>query len=83
MSNELKLTTVRPPADLLRDQCDALRYERSLIDFIGAFWRYVEPSEFRKNWHIDAICEHLEAAADQQIDRLMINIPPRHMKARK
>ena len=83
MSNELKLTTVRPPADLLRDQCDALRYERSLIDFIGAFWRYVEPGEFRKNWHIDAICEHLEAAADQQIDRLLINMPPRHMKARK
>ena len=81
MSNELNTATIRSPADFVRDQCDALRYDHSLVDFIGAFWRYVEPAEFQKNWHIDAICEHLEAAADQQIDRLLINMPPRHMKS--
>ena len=33
------------------------------------------------NWHIDAICDHLEALAAGQIDRLLINVPPRHMKS--
>jgi hypothetical protein len=75
------VAALRSPADLLRDECDALRYERSLIDFIGASWCFVEPSAFQRNWHIEAICEHLEAAADQQIDRLLINMPPRHMKS--
>jgi hypothetical protein len=72
----------RLPEDLFRDQCDALRYERSLIDFIAAFWRFVEPKGFQGGWHVEAICDHLEAAANWQIKRgLLINIPPRHMKS--
>jgi predicted phage terminase large subunit-like protein len=74
-------TASRAPEDVLRDQCDALRYERSLVDFTAAFWRFVEPMAFTGNWHIDAICEHLEAVADWQINRLLINMPPRHMKS--
>jgi predicted phage terminase large subunit-like protein len=70
-----------PPAISVRDYIDRLRYEDSLLDFIGASWRLVEPTAFLNNWHIDAICEHLEAAADWQINRLLINIPPRHMKS--
>jgi predicted phage terminase large subunit-like protein len=73
---------LRSPEDLLRDQCDVLRYEQSLIDFTAAFWRFVEPKAFQSNWHIEAICDHLEAVADRQIKRgLLINIPPRHMKS--
>lgn len=33
------------------------------------------------NWHIDAICEHLQAVTDGRIRRLLINIPPGHMKS--
>jgi predicted phage terminase large subunit-like protein len=69
------------PALSLREHADALRYEGSLADFIAAAWRFVEPRAFKSNWHIDAICEHLEACVDWQIDRLLINIPPRHMKS--
>jgi hypothetical protein len=66
----------------LRDRCDALCYERSLLDFIGGFWRCIEPKGFQSNWHVEAICDHLEAVADRQIKRgLLINIPPRHMKS--
>lgn len=32
-------------------------------------------------WHIDAIAEHLEACTNGEIRRLVINIPPRHMKS--
>ncbi len=36
---------------------------------------------FEPNWHIEAICGDLEAATNWEIDRLLINIPPRHMKS--
>jgi hypothetical protein len=57
------MTASRPAEDALRDRCDALRYERSLLDFISGFWRCIEPTGFQSNWHIEAICDHLEAAA--------------------
>jgi predicted phage terminase large subunit-like protein len=41
----------------------------------------MDPARFVPNWHIDAICEHLEAVAKGDIRRLLINIPPRHMKS--
>jgi predicted phage terminase large subunit-like protein len=74
--------THQGPAVIVRDQFDALRYESSLADFTAGAWHCVEPKRFQNSWHIDAICEHLEAAADWQINRgLLINIPPRHMKS--
>jgi predicted phage terminase large subunit-like protein len=33
------------------------------------------------NWHIGTICDHLEAVTRGEIRRLIINIPPRHMKS--
>jgi predicted phage terminase large subunit-like protein len=40
----------------------------------------IRPSiEFQGNWHIDAICDHLQNI--QQIRKLIINIPPRHSKS--
>lgn len=44
-------------------------------------WRSVETEAFVSNWHIDAICEHLEAVSFGEIKRLIINMPPRHMKS--
>lgn len=55
---------------------------RSLIEFTKEFWPVIEPGrEYKSNWHIDAICEHLEAVTRRDITRLIINIPPRHMKS--
>jgi predicted phage terminase large subunit-like protein len=65
----------------IRQRADAARCEDSLAEFIRKSWRSVEPTAFAINWHIDAICEHLEAVADWQINRLLINMPPRHMKS--
>ena len=50
--------------------------------FVREGWPVLEPAtKFVPNWHIDAIAEHLEAMADRQIRRLLINIPPRCMKS--
>jgi predicted phage terminase large subunit-like protein len=55
--------------------------KRSLRAFLPWAWNWIEPREFRSNWHIDAICDHLEAVNRGEIRRLLINIPPRHAKS--
>lgn len=55
---------------------------RSLHEFVRQAWHVLEPAEpFVDNWHIGAICEHLEAASRRELRRLIINIAPRHTKS--
>ncbi len=55
---------------------------RSLREFVGQAWPTVHFNrEFISNWHIDAICEHLEAVSSGEIRRLIINVPPRSTKS--
>ena len=55
---------------------------RSLHEYIKQSWPTIEPGRrFHDNWHIQAICEHLEAVIAGDCRRLIINIPPRHMKS--
>ena len=61
---------------------DKLLAEKSLKHFVRQAWHVVEPSTpFIDGWHIDVICEHLEAITRGEIKYLIINIPPRHMKS--
>jgi predicted phage terminase large subunit-like protein len=53
----------------------------SLRDFIRIGWPQIDKSSFVPGFHIDAICDHLEAVTRGEITRLLINIPPRHMKS--
>lgn len=62
-------------------ELDRLEYEESLITFAKSAWRYVEPKPFVDGWHLEAIAEHLQAVTYGQIDRLLINIPPRLTKS--
>lgn len=56
--------------------------QRSLYHFVKETWKIVEPATpFRPNWHIEAICEHLEAITRGQIKNLLINVPPRTGKS--
>ena len=48
---------------------------------IRAFHDLSPGEEFVDNWHIDAIVAHLEAVKAHNIKRLIINIPPRHLKS--
>jgi hypothetical protein len=54
---------------------------RSLREFVSIFWKYADPAQYIHNWHVDAICEHLEAVSKGDLRRLIINIPPRCMKS--
>lgn len=55
---------------------------RSLAYFVRRAWHILEPGQpYIHGWHVDAICEHLEAITRGQINRLLINIPPGTMKS--
>lgn len=56
--------------------------EDSLFEFTKDAWKTVEPNRpFHANWHLEAVCEHLQAVTEHQITKLVINIPPRHLKS--
>ena len=66
-----------------RDDCAS-----SLVTFIQAAWHLLEPAApYLHNWHIDAMCDHLEAISDGvEVDgsvynRLLVNVPPGAMKS--
>ena len=55
---------------------------KSLREYVARAWEIVEPGKtFVSGWHIDAICDLLEAVSRGEIQNLLINIPPRHMKS--
>jgi predicted phage terminase large subunit-like protein len=63
---------------------DDVRYvlaEKSLEDFIRIGWPYIDPAAYIPNWHIGAIADRLEAVAEGHCRRLIIMMPPRHMKS--
>ncbi len=56
--------------------------ERDLLHFVRQAWHVIEPEEqFVDNWHIRAICQHLEAVTREEIMQLLINVPPGTMKS--
>lgn len=51
-------------------------------EFLTEAWPVFVPGyEFKPNWHIDCVCEHLQAVDMGQITRLVINVPPRSFKS--
>src|SRR5579885_2022983 len=54
--------------------------ERSLYEFLQRAWPHFDPAIFTGGWHLEAICEHLEAVTRGEIRQLLINVPPRHAK---
>ena len=61
---------------------DAERLSENLYDFVRDAWKVLKPDEaYRDNWHIQAICEHLEAVSRGEIKRLQIWVPRATMKS--
>jgi hypothetical protein len=61
---------------------DRLKAEESLLEFLKQAWHVVEPAtSYIHGWHIDAICELLEAITHGHLRNVLINVPPRSMKS--
>jgi predicted phage terminase large subunit-like protein len=56
---------------------ESKRLEDSFYEFCKEAWSVVDPAEFSDNWHLEDICNHMEAVARGYISRLLLNEPPR------
>lgn len=73
----LRIANSVPALAVERELC-----KRSLHYFVQRCWHVLEPGKaFHDNWHIQLLCTHLEAVSRGEIHRLLINVPPRHMKS--
>lgn len=69
-------------AKSLQEDIKAALGRKRLHQHLKNIWPIIEPgAPFKDNWHLGAICEHLEAVSMGQIRRLLINMPPRMLKS--
>lgn len=66
-----------PDLELLRRE----HAEKSFAEFFRQCWPVIDPHPYLHNWHLDCVAEHLQAVTNGQIQRLLINIPPRSAKS--
>lgn len=72
----------RADPNLVLNELDKVDSEQSLRQFLELAWPILEPGRaFCPGWHIDAVCDHLEAVSRGEITRLLINVPPGCMKS--
>ena len=66
---------------LTRAECEVL-LRRDFGTFAGRCFRDLNPqAELAVNWHLDVIADKLTAVREGRIRRLIINLPPRHLKS--
>lgn len=54
---------------------------KRLAAFARFMWPEVDNAAYKHGWHVDAVCEHLEAVSAAEIQYFAANIPPGHMKS--
>lgn len=78
-------TPARPIKPTLADHLAALDRadvaDEGLRAFVRLAWPQVEPNPLAWGWHLDAVCEHLEAVQRREIRDLVINLPPGFSKS--
>jgi hypothetical protein len=53
-----------------------------VMAFVRKAFGTVSPGDdFSSNWHLEALCHHLSKIAARKTRRLIITIPPRHLKS--
>lgn len=71
-----ELADVQRNAEKIRQRCV------TLAGFVREAWHVLEPNaRLVWNWHLDAICDHLEAVTHGRLNRLLINVPPGSSKS--
>ena len=81
-SNLQSLRSKIPPDLLDLVEVERVLCKHNLRDFIRSGWHVLEPGTlYRDNWHIGAVCEHLQAVTAGEIRWLIITMPPRTMKS--
>jgi predicted phage terminase large subunit-like protein len=75
-AQEAERQRIAHDAERIRARC------QTLAGFVREAWHVLEPTtKLVWNWHLDAICQHLEAVTDGRITRLLANVPPGSSKS--
>ena len=86
MTYPISNTAVRqgPPLNprLALDEIQRIKAIRDFEYFVKLAWPHVDPSPLVWNWHMSAICLHLQAVIEGKIRRLLINVPPGSAKSK-
>ena len=84
----IDLGGVKIDTDEMVFEIERANAEASLVEFIQQAWHVIEPGQdYTHGWHVDFICEHLEAITDgveidgKPYNRLLANVPPGTMKS--
>ena len=81
LSEDLVDRALERAIEIKRLQEEAEHLADCLVDFVRAAWPALKPEdEYMHNWHIDAVCEHLDAVSRGEITRLQVWVPPVSMK---
>ena len=60
----------------------AVALRRDLYTFVQAAFPVVSPgTPFLRNWHVEAMTSMLTDVLDGNVNRLIITVPPRHLKS--
>lgn len=74
--------SIAAPSLSLSEQIQAEKAKRSFALFVKEAWYELEPgTPLLWNWHMDALCLHLQATYNREITRLLIGIAPGHTKS--
>lgn len=67
----------------LAENRETIRHRcRTLAGFVREAWHVLEPNaKIVWNWHLDALCAHIEAISVGRINRLLANVPPGSSKS--
>lgn len=78
----LTLADIRAEREARLQDIQTVLAEKSLRHYTKQAWHKMNPGRALEwNWHIDVITDHLEAAYNKEIRKLLINIPPRFAKS--
>lgn len=80
LSPELTRAVASDPLGALIE-IERVALEESLHEFVIHFWRWCDPSPFVDSWHLETMCDHLEAVTRGDVKQLLINVPPRMSKS--
>lgn len=58
-----------------------VKLEDNFYEFVKESWEYVDSNTFIPTYHIEVVCDHLQAVSEGHIKRLIINIPPGFAKS--
>lgn len=60
---------------------EAAALSKDFRSFVKGAWELVIPTPLVWGWHMDAMCEHIQAAYEREIYGLIVTIPPGFLKS--